>query len=1251
MNIYATTRAFLLLFGACILFGGQAIYAQEVDDKEKPEKGKTLKAPEIQYERERANSFSKSHSSSNIVYQEGFEGSVSGWSTNGTWGVGEPTSGPTGGFNSSNAAGTNLSGSHPNSAADTLVSPSISLPQASSQEQVLLHVREWYEIESGYDQGAIEISTDGGSTWDQLGTRDGSSGGWRDIQVDLTQYAGQNVKLAFRFTSDGSNTNEGWYLDDVQIDVDRPSPFSAEFTSINPQRFPFVFTNVVVDTFGTGIQSLSRSNFTIYEDGVEQKDANFEVTPPNQSGGVRQVDIIFQMDNSGSMSDEQNAVRNNVFDFVDSLRASGVDYRLGLTRFGQSGGSNPEVEAITDDATYFKNTIWARNVASGGTEPGWDAIYQSASDFSFRPGAQKIFIVITDEPTNGDTRGKSETEQILRSQSVTQFALIDRTSTSSSSDYGDLATATGGSTFDVTAPFDQILDAIGTTVSNSYVVKYDASDTQQMGNRRTVEVEVDYNGNTATDTTSYVVGASPTIARTNATRNLENRPWAQGTSFTIEAEITDQASPFVQGATLFYKNTSDSNYSSTSMSAVSSTGDTYEATIPGSDVTDPGVDYYITATDGNSTVSNPTGNPRTNPRQIAIMPNVAPSVSHTPVNSAIPGNSISIQATITDNTNQLASEVLFYREVGDLSYRRVPMTNTGGDTFEATIPGSDVTRSGVSYYIKATDDLGVSSTAGSAGSPIRAVSNFTFRATADAYTLIKDSVLSVTDRSEGVLANDSAFTATPTVVTDPQNGAITRFDSDGTFEYRLRTDRFVVADSFKYEARGDQAWARILVQPTKMQVSASDSFRTRTHRLVALPGQVDRPIDATLDGEAGTEWQSWRDKGSNGDAAEPSLTRFDGSSTFNFRPGRGFWLTSRQPWSVTDSIETVTLKDSTSSSIPLNTGWTVISNPFGGAVDWEAVENFNGDDLQPIWSFSGGTFSRDSTLGSAVQGKAYYFFNGQPNDGQPERDSLDIPYPGALETGRVSSKLMRKEAEQSAPLFALSATPADASHAASEVHVGVTKSEGAETFVVAPPSRFEPVSLRISSASSKNGTQRLLMTDVRSLSDAGGGHTFQLKLKSQTGGPVELKAKNLGALGKKSASLLYPSAGETYDLRENRSITVEPGDETTLQVAVGTKSYTKSKAGELLPKEVSLSAYPNPVRSQGSIVYELPEEANVTLRMYDVMGRKVATLVQARKKAGRHTVQLDTDRLASGVYFGRLRTGSETRTTKITVIR
>ena len=80
-----------------------------------------------------------------------------------------------------------------------------------------------------------------------------------------------------------------------------------------------------------------------------------------------------------------------------------------------------------------------------------------------------------------------------------------------------------------------------------------------------------------------------------------------------------------------------------------------------------------------------------------------------------------------------------------------------------------------------------------------------------------------------------------------------------------------------------------------------------------------------------------------------------------------------------------------------------------------------------------------------------------------------------------------------------------------------------------------------------------------------------------------------------------------------------------------------------MPTEYRLHAnYPNPFNPSTSIAYDLPGDVNVTLKVYDIMGREIVTLVNDYQPAGRHLVQFSPDGLASGAYIYQLRAGSFT---------
>jgi hypothetical protein len=77
---------------------------------------------------------------------------------------------------------------------------------------------------------------------------------------------------------------------------------------------------------------------------------------------------------------------------------------------------------------------------------------------------------------------------------------------------------------------------------------------------------------------------------------------------------------------------------------------------------------------------------------------------------------------------------------------------------------------------------------------------------------------------------------------------------------------------------------------------------------------------------------------------------------------------------------------------------------------------------------------------------------------------------------------------------------------------------------------------------------------------------------------------------------------------------------------------------------------PNPVGPQASIEYTLPVSGQVHLRIFDVAGRQVATVVDDVQAAGRHGVRFVTNALPSGVYFVRLDTAGTTSTTRAVLI-
>lgn len=88
----------------------------------------------------------------------------------------------------------------------------------------------------------------------------------------------------------------------------------------------------------------------------------------------------------------------------------------------------------------------------------------------------------------------------------------------------------------------------------------------------------------------------------------------------------------------------------------------------------------------------------------------------------------------------------------------------------------------------------------------------------------------------------------------------------------------------------------------------------------------------------------------------------------------------------------------------------------------------------------------------------------------------------------------------------------------------------------------------------------------------------------------------------------------------------------TAPVFLNPSLYTSAKK---IPVKLNQN-YPNPFNPTTMIGYELPFDANVTVKVYDITGKEVASLVSAYKTAGNHSINFNASNLSSGVYFYKL---------------
>lgn len=163
----------------------------------------------------------------------------------------------------------------------------------------------------------------------------------------------------------------------------------------------------------------------------------------------------------------------------------------------------------------------------------------------------------------------------------------------------------------------------------------------------------------------------------------------------------------------------------------------------------------------------------------------------------------------------------------------------------------------------------------------------------------------------------------------------------------------------------------------------------------------------------------------------------------------------------------------------------------------------------------------------------------------------------------------------------------------------------------------------------------------------------------------------IGNFGVTETSLTapFPSAGEWHDYFNGGSLTITENSSYPVTLGPGEfKIYTtkqfESPAEEDLftsnerednsdsPKSFKLNQnYPNPFNPSTVISYQLAEGSDVTLTVFDMLGREVATLVNERKSSGSYQVNFDASALSSGMYIYRLQAGSKVFTQKMMLIK
>jgi len=154
-------------------------------------------------------------------------------------------------------------------------------------------------------------------------------------------------------------------------------------------------------------------------------------------------------------------------------------------------------------------------------------------------------------------------------------------------------------------------------------------------------------------------------------------------------------------------------------------------------------------------------------------------------------------------------------------------------------------------------------------------------------------------------------------------------------------------------------------------------------------------------------------------------------------------------------------------------------------------------------------------------------------------------------------------------------------------------------------------------------------------------------------------------------TLNFPESGTWYDFFTGNSLTVADGESPEITLRPGefrlfttqffetpaddifTSNETGELAGSGVPESFKLhNNFPNPFNPSTQIRYDVPRVSSVRVDIFNMLGQRVATLVnQDQHQTGSFTITFDASNLSSGVYIARMVTGSNTMIQKMTLIK
>jgi len=411
-----------------------------------------------------------------------------------------------------------------------------------------------------------------------------------------------------------------------------------------------------------------------------------------------------------------------------------------------------------------------------------------------------------------------------------------------------------------------------------------------------------------------------------------------------------------------------------------------------------------------------------------------------------------------------------------------------------------------------------------------------------------------------------------------------------------------------------------------------DDFSSSDYLMIGLPGSANAIFNDVFGSGAGESWMAYLDNGNTGNP-EDYFEPYDGSNKFRFSTGRAFWVIHNGPINVNQSLPAATLNEFAQAEVAIHPGWNMITSPFVRQIAWvdvRAANNFT-TDVQ-LWRYnrSNRTFEIATEL-EPVEG--FYF-----NNPLASRTTLLIPYIDSFGKPLVNHDLLWD--------IEIKLNAGETKGASVRIGAALNAQEKRDQSDYLKPHAFADLADIYFKRPTWDAGSIRFGSDIRPPVSQIESWVFEVYMPSKT--DAKLTFQEIQHIPEEFEVYLIDKTRQMYqDLRENDSYQfVSTTKYSEFEVIVGDAQAIEEIVSAIIPAEYSLGQnYPNPFNPVTTIPLSLPEQSEVTLKVYNLLGQEVVTLFKGSLHAGRHYfvwegINQSNIKMPSGIYIYQMSTST-----------